>query len=384
MNFPSLAILVPIWKEPIALLKQNRELFANIRYPGRHQVYWILHHEDEETIRAARSLCEPYGLLISSKDKHLKAGNLNYAIAHVEEELIAVFDIDDAFTEGYFVEGVRALLEDPQVRLVTGQGTLSNKDANLVTTCQEMERREWQFVWEHMILKETGGWAPVPGSGFITWKQDLLEIGGFSEETVTEDIDMIVRLLKAGKRIRYFDESYAMEGATNLLVMMRQRARWYKGTLQLFKTHPDLKQTNETLFQTYLWSVCSPLLTVLRLAKYPIVLACDLGVGWKALLMFLLLFTDFEVPHWELAKKHGLLPRRKTYSLFLLDLANLVIPWMAILDYWRRPLYWYLTPKRGISAGGGDGMGPTCGGHLQWRAPAGLVEIGQGDSRAVR
>jgi cellulose synthase/poly-beta-1,6-N-acetylglucosamine synthase-like glycosyltransferase len=349
MEYPSLAILIPIWKEPTRLLKQNQELFRHIQYPGRCQVYWIFHHDDEKTIQEARELCESFVTIISPKEEHLKASHLNYAISHIQEDLIAVFDVDDMFSDDYFADGARMLLEHPEICLCSGRGSISNKDHNLLTRCQEMERIEWNFIWRHMILKASGGWGPVPGSGFMMWRKDLLEIGGLSEKTVTEDIDLLVRMMKAGKKIGYFDGTYFMEAPTSLFVMMRQRARWYKGTLQMFKTHPDLKRRNPMLHETYLWSVSSPMLTLLRLAKYPIVLACTVGIVWQVLLVLLFLVADFEVPHWEMVKRHGLLSRKYSYTTVILDLANLIIPWIALVDYWRRPLYWYLTPKRGVT-----------------------------------
>jgi cellulose synthase/poly-beta-1,6-N-acetylglucosamine synthase-like glycosyltransferase len=348
MDYPSLAILVPIWKEPSRLLKQNLELFSHIQYPGRCQVYWVFHHQDEKTIQEARILAKSFGIVISPKEKHLKASNLNFAVDQVPEDIISVFDVDDMFSENYFVDGVKMLLEHPEIRLCSGSGSISNKNASLLTRCQEMERVEWNFIWQHMIYKVSGGWGPVPGSGFIMWKKDLLEIGGLSEETVTEDIDLLIRLMKAGKKIGYFDGTYFMEAPTSLFVMMRQRARWYKGTLQLFKTHPDLKQANPMLHQTYLWTLSAQALTLLRLAKYPFVFACNIGIAWQVFLVFLFLVADLEIPHWEMVKRHGLLSRKNSYSMAVLDLVTLFVPLIALIDYWRRPLYWYKTPKRGV------------------------------------
>lgn len=74
------------------------------------------------------------------------------------------------------------------------------------------------------------------GSGGI-WRKDAIQAaGGFSCETVTEDLDLSYKAFLAGFRFVYVpDLPQLLELPSNILAYKLQKNRWNKGFLQVFR-----------------------------------------------------------------------------------------------------------------------------------------------------
>ena len=76
------------------------------------------------------------------------------------------------------------------------------------------------------------------GSGELVRKKDLIELGGWTEGALTEDVDYSLRLIAAGKRIAYLDHlRVRCEVPYSASDLFRQQMRWAYGVVRAFMLH---------------------------------------------------------------------------------------------------------------------------------------------------
>jgi cellulose synthase/poly-beta-1,6-N-acetylglucosamine synthase-like glycosyltransferase len=87
----------------------------------------------------------------------------------------------------------------------------------------------------------------ISGAFGIYRKKEVLEVGGYSGDTDTEDLELVVRLHKLmserGKPYRIVfvpDPVCWTEAPENLRVLARQRIRWHRGLLQTLWRHKSM------------------------------------------------------------------------------------------------------------------------------------------------
>ena len=342
----SLAIVITIYKEPKHILEQCAKTFNDVEYDGQYQVYWVIHQSDKETLKAAREVDPKAVILVSDYREHWKSHQLNYALYNTTEDLICNFDVDNIPSKTFFNNGVTKLIED-KVSGVIGEYVVYNKDENVFTRIQHLEKMEWNNFARNVVAPVTGGYALIVGAGFIIWRKDLLEIGGWRAKSVTEDAEMTYILRKNGKKVSVFNDTYSIEAVPTFWAIVNQRARWYKGNIQLMVEYKDIAEVDQLFADIWTFFLGCPLITLFRLMKYVIVLFIAISLPIKLFFLFSFLFFDFEGRHWDWKKSYGDIPRSLTYPYVILDLIGLLVPFFAVYDYFVNPMGWYLTPKRG-------------------------------------
>jgi cellulose synthase/poly-beta-1,6-N-acetylglucosamine synthase-like glycosyltransferase len=81
----------------------------------------------------------------------------------------------------------------------------------------------------------------VPGAIGAFRKNVIEEINGFKSDTLAEDCDLTLRILRAGYSIKTSNEAIALTEAPETVNMfMKQRLRWTFGMMQSFWKHRDL------------------------------------------------------------------------------------------------------------------------------------------------
>lgn len=349
MKYPSLAILVSIYNEPEALLKQNKKVFSKIKYSGNHQVYWILHKDDKKTIKLAEKIKgKKIKLIISKENTPLKAVGINYATPKLKEKVIGSFDIDNIPSKEYFNVGVKTLITNKGVGLTIGGEEAINKDQSVLTAVQDLEQKELFFAIKNMVQIESGGYIPVAGAGYFIRQKDLMKLGGLAVNTVTEDADLTIRLLNKGMKGIVISEMLGIEVSNNIFQVIKQRIRWRKGVFQLFKEHKNLDKKNLTIYRTYIWTLMAPLLTFFKLIKYPLaIMLTPLNPVLGIMTLIAMLSSDLEGNHWEIQKRQGPISRKITYSYMLVDIVYMVVLILAFIEFKTNPMKWHLTKKKG-------------------------------------
>jgi cellulose synthase/poly-beta-1,6-N-acetylglucosamine synthase-like glycosyltransferase len=164
-----------------------------------------------------------------------KAAALKDAMELVKTEVILIFDADYIPGSG-LIKQLVAPFFDPEVGGVMGRVVPLNVGTNLLTRLLDLERSggyqvDQQARMNLRLVPQHGG--TVAGVRLSA----LREIGGWNDNTLTEDTDLTYRLLLAGWKTIYQNRSECYEEVPETWqVRIKQIMRWAKGHNQALVT----------------------------------------------------------------------------------------------------------------------------------------------------
>jgi cellulose synthase/poly-beta-1,6-N-acetylglucosamine synthase-like glycosyltransferase len=165
-----------------------------------------------------------------------KAAALKDAMELVETEIILIFDADYIPGAG-LIRQLTAPFFDPEVGGVMGRVVPINVGANLLTRLLDLERSggyqvDQQARMNLRLVPQHGG--TVAG----VRRSALREIGGWNDNSLTEDTDLTYRLLLFGWKMVYQNRSECYEEVPETWqVRRKQIMRWAKGHNQAMVTY---------------------------------------------------------------------------------------------------------------------------------------------------
>ncbi|HEY1660127.1 MAG TPA: glycosyltransferase, partial [Candidatus Sulfotelmatobacter sp.] len=235
---PSVAVLIPAYNEEKVIVRTVRAAL-NSDYPNL-RVIVIDDGSKDRTLEVARRAFiaeEKIGrVLILTKPNAGKAEALNYGIEHIEDaEIFVGIDADTIIASDAISRLVPHFI-NPKVGAIAGNAKVGNR-VNLWTRWQALEYITSQN-FERRALDVLGAVSVVPGA-IGAWRVSAVrEVGCYQIDTVAEDADLTMALLRRGYRVEYEDMALAYtEAPTNANGLMRQRFRWSFGILQSVFKH---------------------------------------------------------------------------------------------------------------------------------------------------
>jgi len=235
---PKVAVLIPAYNEEKVIVRTIR---ASLRstYPNL-RVIVIDDGSSDKTLETARSAFladqDSGRVLILTKPNSGKAEALNFGLQHLsDEEIFVGIDADTVIAREAISRLVPHFL-NPQVAAVAGNAKVGNR-VNLWTRWQALEYITSQN-FERRALNTLGAVSVVPGA-IGAWRVSAVrDAGGYHTDTVAEDADLTMALLRNGYRVEYEDLALAYtEAPVNANGLMRQRFRWSFGILQSVWKH---------------------------------------------------------------------------------------------------------------------------------------------------
>ncbi|MCY4173596.1 MAG: glycosyltransferase family 2 protein [Cyanobacteria bacterium MAG CAR3_bin_5] len=163
--------------------------------------------------------------------KGWKSGALNAVLPHLQGEWVLVLDAD-AQVAPELLEHLNPLLQDSS-RALQLRKAVQNADCNLLTQVQAVEMAVDALIQQGRIARQ--GCGELRGNGQIIPRQALLHCGGFNEATITDDLDLTMRLQLHGVPIAVvWNPPVAEEAVSSVAALWRQHQRWAEGGLQRF------------------------------------------------------------------------------------------------------------------------------------------------------
>ncbi len=232
---PAVSVIVPAYNEEKVVVKTIASLLEQ-DYPSALEIVVIDDGSPDSTYQTALDAFGDHArVTVLTKPNGGKASALNFGIAHARGEIVIGLDADTVFVPGTITKLV-APLADPRVGAVAGNAKVGNR-MNLVTRWQAVEYVTSQNL-DRRAFALLDCITVVPGA-IGAWRKDLvLRAGGFSDDTLAEDQDLTLAILRLGYRIAYADAAVAYtEAPDTLRTLAKQRFRWSFGTLQCMWKH---------------------------------------------------------------------------------------------------------------------------------------------------
>ena len=235
---PKVAVLIPAYNEE-KVIKRTVDAVLDSDYPDL-RVIVIDDGSRDRTLEVARAAFadeeRSSRVLILTKPNSGKAEALNFGLQHLRDEEIFVGIDADTVIAPNAISLLVPHFFNRKVAAVAGNAKVGNR-VNLWTRWQALEYITSQN-FERRALNTLGAVSVVPGA-IGAWKTSaVLEAGGYHTDTVAEDADLTMALLRRGYRVEYEDLALAYtEAPVNANGLMRQRFRWSFGVLQSVWKH---------------------------------------------------------------------------------------------------------------------------------------------------
>tara|TARA_Y100001970_G_scaffold286787_1_gene409822 strand:- start:27204 stop:28538 length:1335 start_codon:yes stop_codon:yes gene_type:complete len=235
-ELPSLDIIVAARDEQNVISSLVERLFF-LDYPKEKlNIYIIDDGSSDNTPLILDKLSKKFERLhIISRSKDSgggKSGALNYALQFTSGEWLLILDADAQIQNDTLQKVFEFAFKDSW-SVVQLRKSVLNSNKNLLTNCQSIEMvMDAVFQYGRLLLAEV---SELRGNGQLIKKDVLVECGAFNENTVTDDLDLSVRLLLNQANIGILlNPSVKEEGVENISALFSQRQRWAEGGLQRF------------------------------------------------------------------------------------------------------------------------------------------------------
>ncbi len=237
-DWPSVTVQLPVYNER-AVVGRLIDAVAALDYPrDRLRVQVLDDSTDDTSALIARRVARyaRYGLAIAHLRRGsragYKAGALADALKQTPDGLIAIFDADFVPAPDFLRLVVPYFLADARLGMVQARWAHLNPDESLLTRGQALSL-DGHFVVEQTARSRSGLLINFSGSGGVWRAGCIREAGGWSDATLTEDLDLSYRAQLSGWRCLYLPEVVVPgEIPPQLAAYKRQQARWAKGSTQ--------------------------------------------------------------------------------------------------------------------------------------------------------
>jgi cellulose synthase/poly-beta-1,6-N-acetylglucosamine synthase-like glycosyltransferase len=233
---PWVTVIVAAFNEDKVICKTIRSLL-NSDYPNLGAIVVDDGSKDITLYQLFQEFGEHPRVHILTKANGGKSTALNYGIEKSGAEIIVTIDADTILHPSAIGRLVRHFA-DYRVAAVAGNAKVGNR-VNLLTYWQSLEYITSQNL-ERRALSVINGISVVPGAIGAWRRQYLLKAGGFTHDTLAEDADLTLTLLKMGYKIRAEESAIAYtEAPDTVRSLLKQRFRWMFGTFQAVWKHRD-------------------------------------------------------------------------------------------------------------------------------------------------
>lgn len=232
--WPMVTVQLPVYNELYVVDRLLRAVAA-LDYPQHRLEVQILDDSTDETtgiISGLLPVLRQRGIdvyhLRRSERSGFKAGALAYGLQSARGELIAILDAD-FLPAPDFLKNVVPYFADPQVGAVQARWGHLNQEYSLLTRVQAMAL-DTHFAVEQAGRSAGGYFLNFNGTAGLWRKSCIQSAGGWSSDTLTEDLDLSYRAQLQGWKFVYLDDVVVpAELPVSMEAARSQQFRWTKG-----------------------------------------------------------------------------------------------------------------------------------------------------------
>ena len=236
-GYPHVTIQLPLFNEKY-VAERLLEAVAKIEYPKEKLEIQVLDDSTDETttllenkIRSLRHSGIDIVLIHRIDRVGFKAGALNDGFKKAKGEFIAIFDADFIPKSDFLLKTI-PYFEDKGVGMVQTRWGHLNKNYSLLTQLQSFGL-DAHFSIEQSARKAAGSFINFNGTCGVWRKTCIADAGGWSFDTLTEDLDLSYRAQLNGWEFKYM-EDFSTPGELPVIMqaVKSQQYRWNKGAAE--------------------------------------------------------------------------------------------------------------------------------------------------------
>ena len=307
-QWPVVTTQLPIYNERNVVERLVGATAAIDYPPDRHEIQ-ILDDSDDSTrdkvddlVRRLRSRGVDIKVIRRANRSGFKAGALATGIAVARGEYVAVFDADFVPPKDFLRQAIPLLAAKPDLACLQGRWSHLNRHESWLTEAQALGI-DGHFAIEQGARAWNGFMMNFNGTAGV-WRKAAIDdpaVGGWSGDTLTEDLDLSYRAQLAGWKLEYcLDLACPAELPGTVGALKSQQRRWATGSIQVarkllpsvWRTRLSLpKKIEATLHLTH-YSVALWMLLLAVIAR-PMLLVASEGrvfgdwfwIAWAAILV---------------------------------------------------------------------------------------------------
>lgn len=232
INWISVTVQLPVFNEKYVISRLIDAVCA-LDYPPDKLEIQILDDSTDETTEIIKNkiaaLSQRRITLVRREDRYgFKAGALANGLQSAAGELIAIFDAD-FIPHSDFLKRTVPYFTDPSTGAVQTRWGHINTDYSLLTKLQAFGL-DAHFSIEQTARNSVGSFINFNGTCGI-WRRTCIEdAGGWSSDTLTEDLDLSYRAQLKGWKLKYVQDIVTPgELPVVMQAVKSQQYRWNKG-----------------------------------------------------------------------------------------------------------------------------------------------------------
>lgn len=234
---PTVTVQLPIYNE-LYVAERIIKAAAALEHPGHALEIQVLDDSDDETVAVVeRAVAE---VAATGVDIHhvrrddragYKAGALREGMKTAKGEFIAIFDADFVPPPNFLVETL-GHFDNPTIGFVQCRWGHINKDYSWMTRLQSLAI-DGHFMVEQAARGLRNYWFNFNGTAGVWRAATIEDAGGWTADTLTEDLDLSYRAHLAGWRGHYREDvEVPGELPAQMSSFRRQQHRWARGSFE--------------------------------------------------------------------------------------------------------------------------------------------------------
>lgn len=257
-SWPIVTTQLPVYNESDVVHRLIDAVVA-MDYPKDKHEIQVLDDSTDESRAIIDKVVDRYAgqgfdiKVVRRSDRHgYKAGALAHATPDARGEFLAIFDADFEPPVEFLKKCIALLVANPKAACMQGRWGHLNRDESWLTRAQALGI-DGHFAIEQGARAWNGLLMNFNGTAGIWRKAAILDeaVGGWSADTLTEDLDLSYRAQLAGWEIEYcVDVACPAELPGTANAFKSQQRRWATGSIQVArKLLPRIWRSHLTLGQ---------------------------------------------------------------------------------------------------------------------------------------
>lgn len=241
-NLPTVTVQLPLYNERY-VAERLIDCVAELDYPAEKLLIQVLDDSTDDTAAIVANKVKEWqsrGIniqqVLREKRTGFKAGALAYGLEQSTSELVAIFDAD-FLPPRDFLRKTIPYFQNPKIGMVQTRWGHINESYSFLTRLQAFGLNG-HFIVEQSGRNKAGSFINFNGTGGVWRRACIDEAGGWSADTLTEDLDLSFRAQMKGWEFHYAPEIVTpAELPVIMSAIKSQQYRWNKGGAETARKH---------------------------------------------------------------------------------------------------------------------------------------------------